>query len=245
MRDARIRLHCDDGSAPNTYQSSLLSIEKLEMCRHTGIDMKRLNNWFVNNRIRIWKPKFEAMQKQQKEQPQQHQVQQTTPRTLLVIPQSEVTQATSEEGCLEATKALAGKVAPMNSVTPPSHVNVPRRVSLPLPTAASRLVHQVSDVSLNNSDASSTVSSSVSIESGSTSEPLKRPAVEVSSVCFETPPRTHKRARLVSDAASPRYVEKDVEQWKQVCLSSPRLDDKSLPSLDEAACLFGYSSVVV
>lgn len=213
------------------------------MCQHTGIDIKRLNNWFVNNRIRVWKPKFEAMQKQQKEQQQQGQ--QPAPQVLPNATPPPPTQSASEEGYLQAIKALAGKVAPQNSVTP-SVVNVPRRVSLPLPTADRRLVHQVSDISLNASDSSSTVSSSESVDSSNTAAmPLKRPVVEVTSVSFESPPRTHKLARLVSDASSPRYAEKDVEQWKQVCLSSPRLDDQSLPSFDEAACLFGYSSSIL
>eukprot|EP00536_Pseudo-nitzschia_multiseries_P008778 jgi/Psemu1/199061/e_gw1.230.59.1 len=31
--------------------------EKARMVADTGIDIKRLNNWFVNNRIRFWKPR--------------------------------------------------------------------------------------------------------------------------------------------------------------------------------------------
>jgi len=38
--------------------------EKARMVADTGIEIKRLNNWFVNNRIRFWKPRFEAMKKQ-------------------------------------------------------------------------------------------------------------------------------------------------------------------------------------
>ena len=210
----------------------------MEMCKHTGIDIKRLNNWFVNNRIRIWKPRFEAMQKQQKKNPQ---VQQPATQALAIATPPQSTQSASEEGYLQAIKALAGKVSLQNSVTPTA-VNVPRRVSLPLPTAASRLVHQISDVSLNASDSISTVSSSVSVDSN---DAPKRSAVQVTSVSFQSPPR--KRARFVSDATTPptRYAAKDVEQWKQVCLSSPHLNDQSLPSFDEAACLFGYSSIVV
>merc|ERR1712078_544862 len=42
--------------------------EKARIIADTGIDRKRLNNWFVNNRIRFWKPRFEAMQKRKNEQ---------------------------------------------------------------------------------------------------------------------------------------------------------------------------------
>jgi Homeobox KN domain len=42
--------------------------EKLDLCEQTGIDLKRLNNWFVNNRIRYWKPRMEALQ-QHKQKP--------------------------------------------------------------------------------------------------------------------------------------------------------------------------------
>jgi len=40
--------------------------EKARIIADTGIDRKRLNNWFVNNRIRFWKPRFEAMQKKKR-----------------------------------------------------------------------------------------------------------------------------------------------------------------------------------
>jgi hypothetical protein len=42
--------------------------EKARMVADTGIQMKRLNNWFVNNRIRFWKPRFEAMHKKNEQQ---------------------------------------------------------------------------------------------------------------------------------------------------------------------------------
>ena len=39
--------------------------EKEEIMKDTGIEMKQLTNWFVNNRKRFWKPRVEAqMQKQ-------------------------------------------------------------------------------------------------------------------------------------------------------------------------------------
>jgi len=36
----------------------------------------------------------------------------------------------------------------------------------------------------------------------------------------------------------------DFEQWRDTCQHAKRVDDESLPSLEEAACLFGYSTMV-
>lgn len=40
--------------------------EKAQMVKDTGLELTRLNNWFVNNRIRYWKPRMEALQRQKK-----------------------------------------------------------------------------------------------------------------------------------------------------------------------------------
>ena len=36
-------------------------IEKADIMRATGIEMKQLTNWFTNNRKRFWKPRIAAM----------------------------------------------------------------------------------------------------------------------------------------------------------------------------------------
>lgn len=44
--------------------------EKEQIMNDTGIEMKQLTNWFVNNRKRFWKPRVEAqMQNQVKTSP--------------------------------------------------------------------------------------------------------------------------------------------------------------------------------
>ena len=40
--------------------------EKVKIMEDTGIDMKQLTNWFVNNRKRYWKPRFEAKMREEK-----------------------------------------------------------------------------------------------------------------------------------------------------------------------------------
>ena len=39
--------------------------EKAEIMAATGIELKQLTNWFVNNRKRFWKPRVEARLQQQ------------------------------------------------------------------------------------------------------------------------------------------------------------------------------------
>ena len=39
--------------------------EKVEIMKDTGIELKQLTNWFVNNRKRYWKPRVEARLQQQ------------------------------------------------------------------------------------------------------------------------------------------------------------------------------------
>jgi 2-polyprenyl-3-methyl-5-hydroxy-6-metoxy-1,4-benzoquinol methylase len=39
--------------------------EKAQIMADTGIELKQLTNWFVNNRKRYWKPRVEARLKQQ------------------------------------------------------------------------------------------------------------------------------------------------------------------------------------
>lgn len=49
--------------------------EKRKIMDDTGLELKQLMNWFVNNRKRYWKPRVENKKKQQEEQDQQQQQQ--------------------------------------------------------------------------------------------------------------------------------------------------------------------------
>ena len=42
--------------------------EKSQIMKDTGIELKQLTNWFVNNRKRYWKPRVEARLQQQQAQ---------------------------------------------------------------------------------------------------------------------------------------------------------------------------------
>ena len=200
--------------------------EKARMVADTGIEIKRLNNWFVNNRIRFWKPRFEAMQKELEEQ--------------------------------KKRKQSEGIVSPeMTSMPPPPPKVTPRRSSSPK-QVLSRQIPQViaptSNILAPSIDVThlmrttSTASATVSDDSDSDNE---APA-------FSRNSRARKRQRTEVDCENQmananlsepisRFNSNDVEQWKLACSSSfsscPKLDDSTLPSLDEAVRLFGYSSV--
>jgi hypothetical protein len=188
---------------------------------------------FVNSRIRIWKPKYEAMQKQQK---QQHKGKKAPQRSALAKKPS---QCTSDERYRNALPSVSESKTVLQTVT--------RRVSLVPPSPPTeRMVHQVSDASLHPSDISSTSSSSVDGDDVSVPHAHKRLSLDM--IAFTSPPRSQKRPRVISEGGDllspppqPRYAQEDAEEWKQACLRSPQLDDQSLPTFDEAARLFGYS----
>ena len=199
------------------------------MVADTGIEIKRLNNWFVNNRIRFWKPRFEAMQKQQEMK-------------------TKMTTKSKENSILTETNIISPpKGTPRSPSKSPvcgkQEVKKTFEVVLPTPRFSSpgldlrQLGHTVTNASATVSDD----------DSCSSPHPPT----------FET--RCRKRQRiekedydLVSSSAfqsSPRFkcTRNDVEQWKLACSGSfstyPDLDDTNLPSLDDAVQLFGYAVV--
>ena len=212
--------------------------EKARMVADTGIEIKRLNNWFVNNRIRFWKPRFEAMQKQLEQQKKR-----------------KLSEA-SKEDCISPDST--SMPPPLPKVTPrktTSPTQVPKNlIQVILPTSSflnprfdpAQLVRQASSHSATVSDD----------DSASSNESLK--CVRKPSAISVYRSRKRQRKECGNDrfiAAAPalepsprfKYNSNDVEQWKLACLGSfsscPKLDDTNLPSLDEAVQLFGYASV--
>jgi hypothetical protein len=215
--------------------------EKARMVADTGIEIKRLNNWFVNNRIRFWKPRFEAMQKQQEQKKRKLSKSKeisVSPETINISPPKGTSRRTP--------------IASQNSTkTRQVVVSVP---SLIVPRLdLSHLVHTVANVTatVSDDDSCSGNSSPKVVRKSSENSDLKKTSM------FR---RCRKRQRteienedLIATAAalesSPRlkYTCHDVEQWKLACSrcisTYPELDDTNLPSLDEAALLFGYAIV--
>ena len=186
--------------------------EKAEMVADTGIDLKRLNNWFVNNRIRFWKPRMEALQKKRKLEIEAAKDNMKVPTTTLTV---------------ETSSPMSGKL--ISSLSQALH-------------AQNSAASFVSDMSGNNSTSS---------EDGSVSDAQSEEATVNEDSRAPTTPQSGTNSNLKRKFAetndmfhSPRskYSQKNVHLWRAVCMTSPKLNDVTLPSLDEAACLFGYAS---
>jgi hypothetical protein len=253
--------------------------EKKVMVADTGIDMKRLNNWFVNNRIRYWKPRFEALQaKQLKEMKQNNNEDLSTVdnsiSSVQVPIQDEEEAPSSTEGVnpkvmtsMNIDVEICGSEEEDNTVTKTTtktttsrtHVVSPRVLDL------SHLVQTfINDVSTTIIADDSTSSSSIVTggEEDHHQENIDEGYDLISSFRFQHQ-RCNKRQRIENEndyyldnattsktstfETTPRfkYMRKNVEQWKLACVTSPKPDDKNLPTLDEAAHLFGYSSIVM
>mmetsp|Transcript_519 Transcript_519/g.1067 ORF Transcript_519/g.1067 Transcript_519/m.1067 type:complete len:287 (-) Transcript_519:380-1240(-) len=230
--------------------------EKARMVADTGIDIKRLNNWFVNNRIRFWKPRYEAMQKQLK---QGKQITKTF--------KSKENPKPSETTCVSPPTQRATTALPPLSVT--SFKEKTRSEDV---TRCDHLVVQALKLfeprlGLTNSlstainDISATVSDDDSCSSSShlSSKIAKRSSSNLYMTKTSMFRRYRKRQRtefeddrfgnipFAEGSSRSKFTCNDVEQWKIACSSSfsssPDLDDTNLPSLDDAVYLFGYSAI--
>lgn len=230
--------------------------EKARMVLETGIELKRLNNWFVNNRIRYWKPRMEALQKEPSEQPSRRSELQPESKTRLSTEAAPAKPVLA--GCAKASASSSSDTSNfllrVAKSCPEVNDTVEGTPKLDLPTTLRDLVHEVSDASIATNDGS--VSSSDEDQESGRDSHFSLPSSSTYDELVEiwSPPRTvQKRLRgkededLLSRISSPRtkYRQKDIETWKTACETSPKLHDTSLPSLDEAACLFGYSSIIV
>ena len=193
--------------------------EKAQMVADTGIEIKRLNNWFVNNRIRYWKPRMEALQRQKQ-------------NSLPAGPEGD--QAAS--GVLIAPSSRWVEQTPANA----SRFHNP----------VSPLVSGKNLVATFHSVRDASTSANVSVSSGdddslgetSTSPRFHNPSP--SNFQLTKTINSNPRKRNLPDIPSPRskYSRKDADLWRKACLATSRLHCESLPTLDEAARLFGFSS---
>ncbi|KAL3945797.1 MAG: hypothetical protein SGBAC_000069 [Bacillariaceae sp.] len=197
--------------------------EKAQMVADTGIELKRLNNWFVNNRIRYWKPRMEALQKQKQDE-------------------GEVGSSGNN-----AKKASFTKTSTLHKVSSTTSITDLQFESQTLPFtevqdsfSGSSVVGIVSDASTSSTEGS---------EDGTLSDVLS--AIKTIQVRQnKAPPKKKSRNPLkrkreeyavVQSKPRSKYCNKNIKLWRNVCESS--LHDGSLPSLDEAACLFGFTVV--
>ena len=136
--------------------------EKTQIMVDTGIELKQLTNWFVNNRKRFWKPRVEARLQQQSQGPVVHVPSVSTTvarvvspgsdRSVCELPQEQTT--TSPFVALDMT--VSSQIEPMSqptdcqtSVPPLMPTIIPLGVSTSYP---SDIPHNVSDASFSGSD---------------------------------------------------------------------------------------------
>jgi hypothetical protein len=203
--------------------------EKARMVADTGIEIKRLNNWFVNNRIRFWKPRFEAMQKQQDQKKRK-------------LSKSKENSVSSKTNSMPLPK-VTPRSSPSVKQDTKKYFQVVSPVAPSLTVARlhlSHLVETVTNVSATVSDDDSD-SSSYSPKASMFRRCRKRQRTEIETENLITTTTT------IESSPRFKYTCNDVEEWKLACSGSfsncQELDDTNLPSLDEAVHLFGYSII--
>lgn len=222
----------------------------------TGIELKRLNNWFVNNRIRYWKPRVEALMKEREEQ--------KIPGSPADAPKTMTDVVPSEDEVPPSKDDTPARGASKSTVLPPrssfkkfQDLSSPRRVS------------DASTGSTIEPDVAGHVSPSTVVSTSSSCSSSPDEEHEHVTVVWVSPPRmtrfnNNKRPRdddhddledhqlqylLSSPPSQSRFRRPSVEDWRAACLTPPdqwttahALDaNTSLPSFDDAACLFGYT----
>jgi len=245
--------------------------EKAQIMADTGIELKQLTNWFVNNRKRYWKPRVEARLQQQAHA---------------------AAAAAQVHAAHAAVVAAATAVARVNPVTPDAgfkptlHLHpgnsfvsfdlgsAQSRENITLPLVGTDFTRFLKRNSMDSirlvSEASSNGSVSSAGEEASQSSPEEElvslltqnknfssadtlddaqgseESVELSPVVVPVEPITktplkHKIDEGRSLPPRKRFKARSIETWKTVCQSAPSPHDDSLPTLEEASLLFGFS----
>ena len=235
--------------------------EKALIMEETGIELKQLTNWFVNNRKRYWKPRVEA------------RVQHHHPQAPIAV--------SSLPNLTEAASApsLVAPVSPETN-THPKGSSSPGFVHFDLPRTTSQgsisgseisnflgrkdsfqSFHLVSEASSNASVSGSEVedgSESCTTEDYSMESLVKTDECTNASVLLQTsgqessqasPAAPPSKKRLFISRfeqpmqATPRkkFRSSSIETWRDACQEASDVYCESLPTLEEAARLFGYA----
>eukprot|EP00934_Nitzschia_sp_Nitz4_P002526 Nitzschia sp. Nitz4//scaffold76_size158648//69856//71384//NITZ4_002546-RA/size158648-snap-gene-0.287-mRNA-1//1//CDS//3329557845//2516//frame0 len=221
--------------------------EKAKMMADTGIELKQLTNWFVNNRKRFWKPRVEA----RLQQVQVPVVAAATTPAVAIAAAASVSQAkpvtpdASKKTSLmssvvsgvvshdSATRTSMSRVCSQESIT---HADVVSESSVSAsdsmseggdaPDHAEREVSDLPPCAVVNSDNKRTRSCSEISES--VSETNKRAIIE------------HEDAHHTAHRNKFRRV--SLETWRGACQEATNAYCDSLPTLEEAVRLFGYAN---
>ena len=244
--------------------------EKAEMMLKTGIDVKRLNNWFVNNRIRYWKPRMEALQRQQNQRKQTAISTLPLPGPYTRLVSSLVTDICPAPPLHKPTEALHLTVntAPnplmvsQNQATSGTPTTTVMPTNTVAPSTSSPSI--VSDTSVYDEGDWSDGGSVRSNKEDAHSQLVPAPLAPLQSTVTPSPKQSRKRVLpeettfVKNDSilsTKTKYRRHDEVQWRDACLSFRRVtetradnrtndpdEDVTLPTLDEAALLFGFAT---
>lgn len=246
--------------------------EKQEIMADTGIELKQLTNWFVNNRKRYWKPLVEAkLQKQQQHKKTVSEVKAvnnadlfcpslisyptSAKATISVVPKIPVNDFTVSNIQFNRTVSTENIPQLANDSTeeeiPPEKADLVKfKLALNYhPHSFTSLVSDNSSLPDSDEDNASTGASVSSespvmmedtcpeIEDYSSNDQSISGVVEYPS---DEPLPTKKRSIDDIDSISQNQPKKP-STWREVCANANNANDSSLPSLDEAAKLFGFT----
>jgi hypothetical protein len=216
--------------------------EKAEILADTGIDLKRLNNWFVNNRIRYWKPRMDAIQKKQEQSTKQVAPTPSSEVLRPARPESVAAPSSQIQTSLNLRPELAAQLASSllsfdaSSLVSPNSV---RCVSEGSTSADSSVASTCCD-----GDYSDDSSFQDSDKRKVVTKPKDAVLLTDSQVKTSQTRYSPKRKRQEETLQTPRtkYRKSSFDLWRESCESSKGQHDEDLPTLDEAALLFGYAS---
>mmetsp|Transcript_11454 Transcript_11454/g.31643 ORF Transcript_11454/g.31643 Transcript_11454/m.31643 type:complete len:339 (-) Transcript_11454:225-1241(-) len=260
--------------------------EKAQIMKDTGIELKQLTNWFVNNRKRYWKPRVEArLQEQAKAQASVtvssamgkaasvsptnspgrrdslvHVV--SSPNVVALVEQtpgvsrgmvgeasapSEISCSASESGSIgmniEQDEMSTGQTTEEPAASSRDRRSTPRMVN---PRVANA---EVGLVTPGKGDVKRTFVGcemlyKIAAETGRAIDELPQGKIFLNQADQKNPSPTKRKAVEVFEDIIPRpkYRRSSIETWKKACEDAGHGYCNSLPTLEEAARLFGFSS---
>lgn len=236
--------------------------EKAQIMADTGIGIKPLTNWFVNNRKRYWKPRYEARLQQQKAEAAKAKM--AGGNAALSVSSTASAVITASPAPKSSTRQFLGRGRRVsidggssngfNSPTmtsPHSHHASPaaRAVSI---GSASSLSSELSDSnSFDDDDSVSFASPERKVEiildlkrsrcstldSSDDEDSYEGPSKR----CRTSPKMVTVHHIPHHEAPRSEYVGKDTTQWTSVCGNAGSGFEHALPTLEEAALMFGHN----
>lgn len=244
--------------------------EKAKIMADTGIEMKQLTNWFVNNRKRYWKPRVEARLQQQAQAAAA--AAQAHATAVAVVTAAAQTNPVSPDQSSRSTLSLTNGNGFVNfdlspatsekSKSFPHLVGLTDFASILSKSDVARAVSEASSsgsVSTSEGDSDSQsedecaqhisveASAKIAIEQEDSGSFIQQSTGESSSpsniACHRvTPQKSKRKVDEEEQVQTPRKKFRTVsfELWRSSCENACHAYDESLPSLEEATQLFGY-----